>query len=121
MNKGACGTAILNEKLQEALNPASTEVIRGGRKFRIGDKVMQIRNNYDKNVYNGDIGYITEINTEEQNISVEIDGTDIIYDYSDLDELTLSYAISIHKSQGSEYPVVIIPMTMQHYVMLQRI
>lgn len=120
MNRGTCGTAILNEKLQEALNPASTEVIRGGRKFRIGDKVMQIRNNYDKNVYNGDIGYITEINTEEQNISVEIDGTDVIYDYSDLDELTLAYAISIHKSQGSEYPVVIIPMTMQHYVMLQR-
>lgn len=120
MNRGSTGTVKLNEALQDALNPKGAELQRGGRKFRIGDKVMQIRNNYDKNVYNGDIGFVRSINTEEQEVHVDIDGVDIAYDYSDLDELVLAYAVSIHKSQGSEYPVVVIPLTMQHFVMLQR-
>lgn len=81
---------------------------------------MQIRNNYDKSVYNGDIGYITDIDAENQMVHVSVDDNDIAYEYSELDELVLAYAVSIHKSQGSEYPAVIIPLTMAHYVMLQR-
>jgi exodeoxyribonuclease V alpha subunit len=110
----------LNEALQETLNPNGFELIRSGRKYRIGDKVMQIRNNYDKDVYNGDIGLISGIDSEEQTISVNIDGRDIKYDFTETDELVLAYAVSIHKSQGSEYPVVVIPVITQHYVMLQR-
>ena len=81
---------------------------------------MQIRNNYDRDVYNGDIGCITRINTEDQELSVVFDGRAVTYDYSDLDELVLAYAVSVHKSQGSEYPCVVIPLVTQHYVMLQR-
>ena len=120
MNRGAVGTARLNESLQDALNPNGFEIVRGGRKYRVGDKVMQIRNNYDKDVYNGDIGIIASIDTEEQNAVVTMDGQDISYDFTELDELALAYAVSIHKSQGSEYPVVVIPVMTQHYVMLQR-
>ena len=120
MNRGAVGAARLNEALQDALNPNGFELTRGGRKYRAGDKVMQIRNNYDKEVYNGDIGVITVIDPEAQSIGVSVDGREVIYDYSELDELVLAYAVSIHKSQGSEYPVVVIPVMTQHYVMLQR-
>ena len=120
MNRGAVGTARLNESLQEALNPNGFEIARGGRKYRIGDKVMQICNNYDKDVYNGDIGIIVSIDVEEQAVVVNIDGQDVSYDYTELDELVLAYAVSVHKSQGSEYPVVVIPIMTQHYVMLQR-
>ncbi|MDR2669512.1 MAG: ATP-dependent RecD-like DNA helicase [Desulfovibrio sp.] len=120
MNRGVVGTTRLNEALQDALNPNGFELVRGGRKYRIGDKVMQIRNNYDKEIYNGDIGIISTIDTEAQTVSVNVDGRDIEYDYTELDELTLAYAVSIHKSQGSEYPVVVIPVMTQHYVMLQR-
>lgn len=120
MNRGATGAVQLNQKLQEVLNPNGFQLNRGGRTYRVGDKVMQIRNNYDKEVFNGDIGKIISIASEEQEIQVRIDDREITYDFSELDELTLAYAVSIHKSQGSEYPAVIIPFTLQHYVMLQR-
>ncbi|MBQ7617697.1 MAG: ATP-dependent RecD-like DNA helicase [Desulfovibrio sp.] len=120
MNRGTVGAHVLNAELQAALNPKGNEVSRGTRIFREGDKVMQIRNNYDKDVFNGDIGLITKVDSEEQVVKVEIDGRTICYDYQDLDELVLAYAISIHKSQGGEYPAVVIPITTQHYVMLQR-
>ncbi|MDR2781348.1 MAG: ATP-dependent RecD-like DNA helicase [Holosporaceae bacterium] len=120
MNRGVVGTIRLNEALQNALNPCGFEIIRRNGRYRVGDKVMQIKNDYNKNVFNGDIGIITAIDSENQTVTVNIDGNDIIYDYSDLDELILAYAASIHKSQGSEYPVVVIPLVMAHYVMLQR-
>jgi exodeoxyribonuclease V alpha subunit len=120
MTRGIVGTAGLNESLQAALNPNDTEILHHGRRYRLLDKVMQIRNNYDKSVFNGDIGFISNINSEEHVVTVNVDGRDITYEYSELDELTLAYAISIHKSQGSEYPVVVIPVVMAHYVMLQR-
>jgi exodeoxyribonuclease V alpha subunit len=88
--------------------------------FLFSDKVMQIRNNYDKDVYNGDIGRILKINTEDQEVTVLFDGRRVAYDYSDLDELVLAYAVSVHKSQGSEYPCVVIPLLTQHYMILQR-
>jgi exodeoxyribonuclease V alpha subunit len=120
MNRGPVGTARLNESLQEILNPKGFEITRGGRRYRVGDKVMQIRNDYNKNVFNGDIGFIYGIDAENQQISANIDGREIIYEYHELDELMLAYAVSIHKSQGSEYPVVVLPLVMSHYVMLQR-
>lgn len=120
MNRGSVGTTRLNEALQEALNPQGAQITRGGRCFRVGDKVMQIRNDYDRSVFNGDIGIIVYIDAENQELTVRIDGVDVKYDFGDLDELVLAYAISIHKSQGAEYPAVIIPVTTQHYVMLQR-
>ncbi|MDR1333780.1 MAG: ATP-dependent RecD-like DNA helicase [Holosporaceae bacterium] len=120
MNRGIVGTHKMNESLQDALNPNGFEMVRGGRRYRVGDKVMQIRNNYDKNVFNGDIGYISDIDVESQTITVNIDGNDVNYEYAKLDELVFAYAISIHKSQGSEYPVVVIPLVMAHYLMLQR-
>ena len=127
MNRGIVGTAKINESLQNILNPSGfateghvSEIVRGGRKFRVGDKVMQIRNNYDKEFFNGDIGLITNIDAEEHTVTVNIDGREMSYEYSELDELVLAYAVSIHKSQGSEYPVVVIPLVMAHYVMLQR-
>ena len=120
MNRGTVGTIKMNDYLQDALNPLGFEIVQGGRKYRVGDKVMQIRNNYDKSVFNGDIGFIADIDTKNQSVLVNIDGNEISYEYSELDELVLAYAISIHKSQGSEYPVVIIPIIMAHYMMLQR-
>ena len=120
MNRGIVGTSKLNEYLQEALNPDGLEIVRGGRKYRIGDKVMQIRNNYDKEVFNGDIGFITNIDTENQSVTITVDGRAVTYDFSDLDELVLAYAVSIHKSQGSEYQVVVMPLVMAHYMMLAR-
>lgn len=120
MNRGKVGTTMLNEKLQKVLGMSKIEVSRGCRRFRLFDKVMQIKNNYDKNVYNGDIGFITDIDLEEQKVKVTIDDKEIYYEYNELDELILAYAISIHKSQGSEYPAVVIPVVISHYVMLQR-
>ncbi|MEW6259660.1 MAG: ATP-dependent RecD-like DNA helicase [Thermodesulfobacteriota bacterium] len=120
MNKGGCGVSNLNLKLQERLNPTGVSLTRGGRVFRRGDKVMQIRNNYDKEVFNGDIGRIEAVDLEDQQVIVCFDGREVPYDVSDVDELVLAYAISIHKSQGSEYPAVIVPILTQHYVMLQR-
>ena len=91
-----------------------------GRTFKTGDKVMQIRNNYDKDVYNGDIGRIRRIDREEQEVTVDFDGRLVGYDFSDLDELVLAYATSVHKAQGSEYPAVVMPILIQHYILLQR-
>ena len=120
MHKGVVGVANLNAELQNLLNPSGREVARGGRVFRIGDKVMQIRNNYDKDVFNGDIGRIAAIDFEEQSLQVRFEDRSVSYDWNELDELVLAYAISIHKSQGSEYPAVVVPIMTQHYVMLQR-
>lgn len=120
MQKGICGAANLNQLLQEAMNPSNLFLRRGGTQYRLGDKVMQIRNNYDKEVFNGDIGTISKVDMEEQELAVCYDGRDVAYDISELDELTLAYAVTIHKSQGSEYPIVVMPFTMSHFVMLQR-
>lgn len=120
MHKGTVGASNLNKELQEALNPSEEKLIRGGKAFHVRDKVMQIRNNYDKEVFNGDIGRITRIDKETQEVIISFDGREVMYDYPDLDEIVLAYAVSVHKSQGSEYPAVIIPLLTQHYVMLQR-
>lgn len=120
MHKGDVGAVALNERLQQALNPSGPQVTRGARTLRLGDKVMQLKNDYDREVYNGDVGYISAIDGEEQTVSVRFDDRDVIYEQGDLDELTLAYATSIHKSQGSEYPAVVVPILTQHYVMLSR-
>ena len=120
MNRGSVGTSNLNIEFQKVLNPREDGIMRGGRSFRINDKVMQIRNNYDKDVFNGDIGRISKIDTVNQEVTILFDGRAVIYDYPDLDEIVLAYAVSVHKSQGSEYPCVVIPLLTQHYVLLQR-
>jgi exodeoxyribonuclease V alpha subunit len=120
MHKGTVGAGNLNDRLQKALNPAEGRMSRGGRNFLVNDKVMQIRNDYDKEVFNGDIGRITRIDAESQEVTITFDGREVAYDFTDLDEVVLAYAVSVHKSQGSEYPAVIIPILTQHYVLLQR-
>ncbi len=120
MQRGVVGASNLNIVLQEAINPSKIGLNRGGYSFRQGDRVMQIRNNYDKNVFNGDLGYIQAVDMEERTLMVDFDGTLVEYEISELDELTLAYATTIHKSQGSEYPIVVMPVLMNHYVMLQR-
>ena len=114
------GSDELNRKLQEAINPSEGGITFGKTTFKVGDKVMQLKNNYLKEVFNGDTGYITNIDTEERTIKVEYDDQTVEYDSSEFDELTLAYATTIHKSQGSEYSIVIIPVTEAHYRMLQR-
>lgn len=120
MHRGVVGVANINGQLQEVLNPSNDEIARGGRLFKTGDKVLQTRNNYEKDIYNGDIGRIIGIDREVQEISVDFDGRVISYEFGELDEIVLAYAISVHKSQGSEYPVVIMPVLTQHYLLLQR-
>lgn len=120
MRKGVIGSENLNRILQDALNPDATAIYRGGRSFRVNDKVMQIRNNYEKEIFNGDIGTVKSINDEERTLSVLFDGRLVTYVFDELDELVQAYAITIHKSQGSEYPVVVMPVMMNHFVMLQR-
>ena len=120
MRRNLLGTENLNVELQKALNPSGDAVIRGGTLFRVGDRVMQLRNNYDKDVYNGDVGFVKAVDTAERKLIVTFDGRPVSYDAGDLDELVLAYAMTIHKSQGSEYPAVIVILHTQHYVMLQR-
>jgi len=120
MHRGVVGVANLNLELQGLLNPGGLELSRGGRTFRVGDKVMQVRNNYDKEVFNGDVGRVAAVDFEDQSLAVRFDDRLVEYDWGELDELILAYAVSIHKSQGSEFPVVVIPILTQHYVMLQR-
>lgn len=120
MHKGAVGAGRMNACLQEALNPHGVEVRRGDRCFRLHDKVMQIRNNYDKDVFNGDMGRISFMDVRERTLSITFDERVVPYEFDELDEIAPAYAISIHKSQGSEYPAVVIPVMMQHYVLLQR-
>jgi exodeoxyribonuclease V alpha subunit len=120
MHKGVVGVSNLNLELQKRLNPDSFEMTHRGRTFRLGDKVMQIVNNYEKEVFNGDIGWISKIDQESRELIIDFEGRLIPYDQSDLDEIVMAYAISVHKSQGSEYPVVIFPVTTQHFLLLQR-
>jgi len=135
MQRGVVGATNLNLALQEAINPTETEVLlrgrgavmmpkdtlrRSGFAFRAEDKVMQIKNNYDKEVFNGDIGIIEAVDAQDRTLKVNFDNRIVEYDISELDELVHAYATTIHKSQGSEYPIVVIPVLMNHYVMLQR-
>jgi exodeoxyribonuclease V alpha subunit len=121
MNRGGVGARSLNIELQAALNPAGdTKVERFGRTFGAGDKVMQIENDYDKEVYNGDIGYVEKVDPDEGELAATFDGRTVIYGFGELDALVPAYAATIHKSQGSEYPAVVIPVLTQHYAMLQR-
>ena len=120
MQRGTVGTANLNQLLQETLNPEGQGLRRGGFLFKSRDKVMQIKNNYDKEVFNGDIGVIDSVNMEDRELTVIFDDRAVTYDVSELDELVLAYAATIHKAQGAEYPVVVMPVLMNHFVMLQR-
>ncbi|KDP87431.1 recombinase RecD [Cupriavidus sp. SK-3] len=121
MNRSLTGARGINQLLQEALNPPGERSIeKFGYRFSVGDKVMQIENNYDKDVYNGDIGFVTDIDPDEQELTASFDDHVVTYAFGELDELVLCYATTIHKSQGSEYPVVVIPISTQHYMMLKR-
>jgi exodeoxyribonuclease V alpha subunit len=123
MHRGEAGVGHLNERLQDSLNPArpnAPELLRGSRRFRVGDRVLQLVNNYDKQVFNGDVGTITKIDLIEQTLTVQFLEAEVEYDFADYDELQLAYAMSIHKSQGSEYPAVILTLNSSHYMMLQR-
>src|SRR6202011_2884196 len=121
MNRGGLGARSLNIELQNALNPpGEIRVERFGWTYCRGDKVMQIENDYDKEVYNGDLGVVSRIDVEESELAVDFDSREVSYDFAELDELVLAYATTIHKSQGSEYPAVVIPLSTQHYPMLQR-
>jgi exodeoxyribonuclease V alpha subunit len=123
MYRGPAGVNALNENLQKTINPPKPkkmEKILFGQTFRVGDKIMQIQNNYDKDVFNGDIGYLSEINPIQQSINVNYEGRQVTYDWSESDQLVLAYAVSVHKAQGSEFPVIVIPLLTTHYLMLQR-
>ena len=129
MHKGLCGSENLNRELQATLNPSGPVVQRFGRTYRVGDRVMQVRNNYDKDVFNGDLGRVKRLDLIEQQVIVEMEnagaatsqsGREVPYEFTDMDELLPAYAISVHKSQGNEYPCVIVPLLTQHYVLLQR-
>ena len=121
--RGPAGVMLLNERLQEKLNPPTANKMERklfGTTFRVGDKVMQTQNNYEMDVYNGDIGFINTMDNIEHTISVALDGRTVVYDWNDADQLSLAYAVSVHKAQGSEFPAVVMPVVTQHYMMLQR-
>jgi exodeoxyribonuclease V alpha subunit len=120
MHRGDLGAANLNALLQEAMTAGAPGLTRGSRVFRVGDKVMQVRNDYDKEVWNGDIGRVERVDAGAQALVVRFDDREVTYDLDEIDELALAYAATVHKSQGSEYPAVVIPIHTQHYVMLQR-
>jgi len=120
MHKGEAGTQSLNDALRERLNPKGLELTRGQTRFRLGDRVLQTKNDYEKDVFNGDLGHIVDVNVKDGELLVSFDGRSVAYDRSELDALAPAYAISIHKSQGSEYPAVVVPILTQHYVMLRR-
>jgi len=121
MHRGDAGTTALNLRLQMALNPVGPSVSRFGRMMRVGDKVMQLKNDVERDVYNGDLGFVSALDPEARQLSVRFDEErEVVYEESDLDELTLAYATSIHKSQGSEYPAVVVPLLTEHFVMLSR-
>ncbi len=120
MRRGILGSMNLNDRLQKALNADPRSLTRGPVTFKVGDKVMQTENDYDKDVFNGDIGVIKSIDRVDHAVRVLFDRREVLYAYGDLDELTLSYAITVHKSQGSEYPVVVVPVHTQHFIMLRR-
>jgi exodeoxyribonuclease V alpha subunit len=120
MQRGETGAQNLNLLLQQSLNPGDVTIKYGGTVFRLHDKVMQIKNNYEKNVFNGDIGTIVQIDREDKTLIISFDGNKVQYDVTELDEVVLAYATTVHKSQGSEYKIVVAPFTMQHYMMLQR-
>ncbi len=123
MSRGLVGTRNLNKVLQQLINPPSPdklEIKRGEIVFRVGDRIIQLTNDYQREVFNGDMGFITDIDTEEQEVIVQYTGRDVKYDYADLNEIALAWSVTIHKSQGSEYPVVIMPLYTQHYMMLSR-
>lgn len=123
MYRGPAGVDALNVSLQSRLNPPASnkpEKTLLGQTFRLGDKLMQLRNNYDKDVYNGDIGQFTALNLVDQTFTIDFEGRSVVYDWSELDQLQLAYAVSVHKAQGSEFPAVVIPLVTQHYMMLQR-
>ncbi len=120
MNRGAVGVHQLNDRLREALNPAGTEVTRFGRTFRVGDRVLQSVNNYDKDVFNGDLGWVAGVDHAAGRVAVNFEETGVDYDFSELDELQPSFAMTVHRAQGSEFPAVVVPVLTQHYPMLQR-
>src|SRR5262249_21138999 len=123
MNRGSLGIRELNARLQSELNPARPEepaVEKFGWQFRVRDKVIQTENDYDKDVFNGDIGQVIRIDPAEREVAIRFEQREVVYDYGELDEISLAYAITIHKAQGSEYPAVVIPLATQHYLLLQR-
>jgi exodeoxyribonuclease V alpha subunit len=120
MHRGPAGTTALNQLLQAALNPQGPAVEHHGQTFRVGDKVLQLKNDYEREVYNGDLGFVERVAVEDRGLSVRFDNRVVDYQDADLEMLTLAYATSIHKSQGSEYPAVVIPLLTAHFVMLSR-
>jgi exodeoxyribonuclease V alpha subunit len=120
MYRGLVGVDNLNRELQKTLNPLSEGLQVGNREFRLRDKVMQVRNNYDKDIYNGDIGSVKDFDRKLFTMVVEFDGRSVAYSREEMNELVHAYAITVHKSQGSEYQAVVIPLMTQHYIMLQR-
>ena len=120
MHRGVCGAENLNLRLKALLNPEPVGTEKGGFPLSAGDKVMQVRNDYDRDVYNGDVGRVIRIDSVLRQVLVDFDGHSVLYDYGDLDEIIPAYAVSVHKSQGSEYPAVVAPLVTEHFVLLQR-
>jgi len=120
MRRGPAGADVLNERLQAILNPPRSAAEKSARGIRVGDKVMQLRNDYARDVFNGDLGFVMHVDPETEQVVVNMDGRAVLYERTQLDELTLSYACSIHKSQGSEYPAIVVPLVASHFVMLSR-